>query len=63
MSRRFEYAFSYAPREVPPSGLQTLRQPAISFPVLHGRNTACEQDKKDWMNTAYQAAARSRIGL
>lgn len=42
MSRRFEYAFSFEPRGVPLSG--PLQPGTISFPAMHGRNTACEQD-------------------
>lgn len=64
MSRRFEHAFSFEPREEPPGNLQTAQQRTTRFPVTHGRKTACEQDKKDWMrSTALRPAAGSHICL
>jgi hypothetical protein len=64
MSRRFEYAFSFEPREEPPDNLQTAQQRTTPFPVTHGRNTACEQEKKDWMQgMASRPAAGSHICL
>jgi len=63
MSRRFDYAFSFAPREEPPGNLQTAQHRTTPLPVTRGRNTACEQDKKDWMSTAFRPAAGSHICL
>lgn len=46
MSARFEFAFSCSPGVIRSSEVETVRQTVISFPVTHGNNKDCNQDKK-----------------